>query len=169
MDIMGPFPPAKRAVRFLIVAVDYMTKWVEAKAVAHITAQICRGFFHEHVVTRFGISRTLITDNGRQFIDSSFEAYMSKYFIQHKRSSVAYPQSNGQAEVTNRTLLQSLRKNVEDRKSKWEEELPNILWAYRTDTRKPTGESPLCLTYGTEALIPVEIGEPSLRVNSYNP
>lgn len=111
----------------------------------------------------------LITDNGRQFVESEFEEYLITYGIQHKRSSVAYPQSNGQVEVTNRSLLQSLRKNVQDQKSLWVEELPNILWAYRTDTRKPTGESPFRLTYGTEALVPIEIGELSSRVQNYNP
>lgn len=155
---MGPFPPAKGAVRFLIVAVDYMTKWVEAKAVAHITSIVCRRFFHENVVTRFGISRVLVTDNGRQFIDADFEEYLSAYNILHRRSSVAYPQSNGQVEVTNRSLVRSLKKNLEEHKYLWAEELPNVLWAYRTDTRKPTGESPFRLTYGTEALVPVEIG-----------
>nr|XP_017239371.1 PREDICTED: uncharacterized protein LOC108212150 [Daucus carota subsp. sativus] len=168
MDIMGPFPTARGGLRFLIVAVDYMTKWAEAKAVPHITAPVCRKFFHEYVVTRFGIPRVLITDNGRQFVDREFEEYLTSYLIQHKRSSVAYPQSNGQVEVTNRTLLRSLQKNLEDQKTLWAEELPNILWAYRTDVRKPTGESPFRLAFGTEALTPVEIGEPSQRLQAYD-
>lgn len=90
-------------------------------------------------------------------------------YIQHRRSSVAYPQSNGQVKVTNRSLLQSLWKNLEDHKNLWADELPNVLWAYRTDNGKPTGESPFRLTYGTEALIPVKIGEPSLRLSHYDP
>ena len=131
-----------------------------------IDRRLCsRKFFHEYVVTRFGIPRTLITDNGRQFIDRKFEEYLAAYLIQHSRSSVAYPQSNGQVEVTNRTL----QKNLDDHKILWAEELPNILWAYRTDTRKPTGESPFRLAFGTEALTPVEIGESSQRVIAYDP
>ncbi|XP_074327894.1 uncharacterized protein LOC141665810 [Apium graveolens] len=124
--------------------------------------------FYEHIVTRFGIPRILITDNGRQFIESEFEEYLTAYGIQHRRSSVAYPQSNGQFEVTDRNLLESLKKNVQDSKALWVEELPNILWAYRTDTRKPTGESAFRVSYDTEALIPVEIGESSSRVQDYN-
>lgn len=105
MDLMGAFPPAKGNVRFLVVAVDYMTKWV------------CRKFFHEAIVTQFGIPQILITNNSRQFVDADFEEYLVTYGIQHRRSSVAYPQSNGQVEVTNRSLLQSLRKNVQEKKN----------------------------------------------------
>lgn len=155
---MGPFLAAKGNMCSLLVAVDYMTKWVEAKSVAHITAQVCRKFLHEHIITHFRISRVLITNNGRQFIDTEFEEYLSAYLIQHRRSFVAYPQSNGQVEVTNRSLLQSLQKNLEDHKTLWAEELPNVLWAYRTDNRKPTEETPFRLTYQTKALFPVEIG-----------
>ena len=169
IDIMGPFPKARGSLRIIIVAVDYMTKWVEAKAMAHITASACQKFFHDMILTRFGIPRVLITDNGKQFTDAGFEEYLTSYNIQHKKYSVAYPQSNGQVEVTNRSLLRSLKKNLEDSKNLWAEELPNILWAYRTDTRKPTCESPFRLTYGTAALIPVELGQPSLRVQSYEP
>lgn len=145
-----------------------MTKWVEAKTVAHNKTQVCRKFLHEYIVTRFGIPRVFIIDNGLQFLDADFEEYLPSYLIKHWRSSIAYPQSNGQVEVTNRSLLQSFRKNLEDHKTLWPEELRNMLWAHRTDNRKRTGESPLCHTYGTEALIPVEIGEPSLRVNKYD-
>lgn len=112
MDIMGPFPLAKRNIWFLIVSVDYMMKWVEAKAVAHTTSLVFLKFFYESIVTRFGIPRVLITDIGQQFFESKFEEYLVTYGIQHKRSSIAYPQSIGQVEVTNRSLLQSLRKNV---------------------------------------------------------
>lgn len=169
LDIMGPFPPGRGNLKFLLVAVDYMTKWVKAKAVSRITTPVCKAFFHEFVVTHFGIPRILITDNGKQFIDTAFEEYLATYLIQHRRSSVAHPQSNGQVEVTNRSLLQNLRKNLEDVKTNWVDELPNILWAYRTDPRKPTGESAFRLTFGTEALVPVEVGEESLRVKNYDP
>ncbi|WOH03807.1 hypothetical protein DCAR_0623207 [Daucus carota subsp. sativus] len=137
MDIMGPFPVARGGLKFFIVVVDYMTKWVEAKPVPHVTAVACRKFFHEHIVTRFRIPRVLVSDNGRQFIDHDFEEYLATYLILHKRSSVAYPQSNGQVEVTNRTLLHCLKKSLDDHKTSWAEELPNILWAYRTDKGIP--------------------------------
>ncbi|XP_074342649.1 uncharacterized protein LOC141680280 [Apium graveolens] len=101
VDIMGPFSPTKGNIRFLLVVVDYMTKWVEAKAVAHTTSTVCQKKFHEHILTRFRIPCVLITDNGRQFIEAEFEEYLTAYGIQHRRLSMAYPQSNGQVKITN--------------------------------------------------------------------
>ncbi|KAM2185678.1 hypothetical protein ACFX1Q_030655 [Malus domestica] len=78
-------------------------------------------------------------------------------------SSKSYPQGNSQAEKTNRTIFYCLKKKLEQRKGKWHEELPNVLRAYRTTKRKPTGESPFSLAYGTEAVIPTEVGLPTVR------
>ncbi|XP_043710400.1 uncharacterized protein LOC122659344 [Telopea speciosissima] len=82
--------------------------------------------------------------------------------------SVAYPQANGQVEVTNRTLLEGVKKRLQGAKGKWVEELPSVLWAYRTTVRKPTGESPFQLAYGTEALAPVEVLAMSHRILHFN-
>ena len=70
---------------------------------------------------------------------------------------------NGQTEVTNRKLLKIIEAKLDDAKGAWLEELPNILWAYRTTARIPTGETPFRLTYGTEAVLPVEVGVTSIR------
>ncbi|KAL2225384.1 UNVERIFIED_CONTAM: hypothetical protein Sindi_2982600 [Sesamum indicum] len=80
----------------------------------------------------------------------------------------ANPQANGQTEVTNRTILHHLKTRI-DSKGSWADELPGVLWAYRTTPRTATGETPFCLVYGTEAIIPAEIGEESQRVAMYDP
>jgi hypothetical protein len=80
-----------------------------------------------------------------------------------------YPKSNGQVEATNKTLLATLKKKLDRRKGLWVEYVPEVLWSYRTTARTPTGETPFSLAYGTEAVIPVEIGSPSLRVLHYDP
>ncbi|KAL0386417.1 UNVERIFIED_CONTAM: hypothetical protein Slati_4546300 [Sesamum latifolium] len=80
-----------------------------------------------------------------------------------------YPQSNGQTEVTNRIILQSLKTGLEEAKGNWVEELRGVLWAYRTTSWRSTGESPFSLVYGTEVVVPVEIGEKTLRVQRYEP
>ncbi|KAK3034870.1 hypothetical protein RJ639_033233 [Escallonia herrerae] len=93
------------------------------------------------------------------------------YFQSHtivRFTSVAHPQTNGQTEVTNRTLLQGIKKKLDGVKGLWVDELPKILWAYNTTTRTPTGETPFSLSFGTEALAPVEIGLPSLRLMTYD-
>ncbi|XP_077251974.1 uncharacterized protein LOC143891236 [Tasmannia lanceolata] len=81
---------------------------------------------------------------------------------------VAHPQTNGQAEVTNRILLQGIKKRLDEKAGRWADELYHVLWAYRTTPRTPTGESPFNLSFGTEAVIPVDIGTPSPRVTSFN-
>ncbi|XP_043701422.1 uncharacterized protein LOC122651916 [Telopea speciosissima] len=116
----------------------------------------------------YGIPRTLITDNGKQF-EQKFKEFSDQYEILLRKTSVAHPQSNGLAEAMNKILLDGIKKKLETVKGLWVEELPNILWAYRTTTRLVTGETPFILAYGIEAMLPVEIGEISLRVQLYNP
>ncbi|KAG8639521.1 hypothetical protein MANES_14G150650v8 [Manihot esculenta] len=84
--------------------------------------------------------------------------------IWHKFSSVAHPQTNGQTEVTNRAILQGLKKRLDGAKENWAEELNSILWALRTTPRAPTKETPFALAYGTEAVVPVELQIPTHRV-----
>ncbi|KAL8098862.1 hypothetical protein AgCh_031544 [Apium graveolens] len=104
IDIMGPFPRAKGGLRYVLVAIDYMTKWAEAKAMRTINQQDYIKFV-DAIVMRFGIPIVLISDNGSQFVGSDFEAYLKELGIRHKKASVAHPQGNGQVEVTNRTIL----------------------------------------------------------------
>lgn len=158
IDLMGPFPKAIGGLLYIIVAIDYMTKWVKAKAFKHITAKECQKFSKDFVVMRFGFPIVLISNNGTQFIDNKFKAYLVKLKIQLRNSLVAHPQVNGQVKVTNEILLWGLEKRLDGAKRRWAEELPNVLWAYRTTHRSSTGESPFKLAYGTEAIIPVEIG-----------
>ncbi|KAK3002009.1 hypothetical protein RJ639_022183 [Escallonia herrerae] len=169
MDILGPFPPALAQRKFVIVAIDYFTKWVEAEALSSITEQKCEDFFWRSVVCHFGIPRVLVTDNGRQFNNHTFRAFCANLSIEQRFTSVAHPQTNGQTEVTNRTLLQGLKKKLDGAKGLWVDELYKILWGYQTTTRNPTGETPFNLAFGTEALIPVEIGLPSLCLLTYDP
>ena len=89
--------------------------------------------------------------------------FCGKYGVNLKFSTPRNPQSNGQAEATNKTIVNSLKKRLDKAKGKWAEELPSVLWAYRTTSRTSTGETPFSMTYGSEAMIPVEVGVPSLR------
>ncbi|XP_028071391.1 uncharacterized protein LOC114273779 [Camellia sinensis] len=83
--------------------------------------------------------------------------------IEYRNSSPGYPQSNGQAKASNKTIINGVKKQLEHAKRKWIEELPHVLWAYRTTARRSTGETPYSLTYGMEAIIPLEVGFPTFR------
>nr|KYP73685.1 Transposon Ty3-I Gag-Pol polyprotein [Cajanus cajan] len=168
MDILGPFPPAKGQVKFFIVAIDHFTKWIEAEAVATITANNMQKFFWRNVVTRFGIPYALITDNSLQFTDRRFNDFLSGLGIKHKMTSVEHPQTNGQAEATNKVVLKELKQRLGQAKGMWPDHLPEILWAYRCTPQSSTKETHFRLTYGTDAMIPVEVGEPSLRRLQFN-
>ncbi|XP_074337254.1 uncharacterized protein LOC141674444 [Apium graveolens] len=117
---------------------------------------------------RFGNPVILLSDNGPQFVGSDFEAYLKELGIKHKRASVAHPQGNGQVEVTNRTILRGLEKRLEESKKTWPDELPKVLWSYRTTPRTGTNETPFKLAYGTEARIPIKTGSPSHRVINFD-
>ncbi|KAL8099798.1 hypothetical protein AgCh_032161 [Apium graveolens] len=95
---MGPFPRAKGDLRYVLVAIDYMTKWAEAKAMRTINQQDCFKFI-DSIVIRFGIPMVLISDNRPQFMGSDFEAYLKELRIKHKKASVSHPQGNGQVET----------------------------------------------------------------------
>ena len=168
LDIMGPFPTAVRQLKFLVVGIDYFTKWVEAEALATITEKNVLSFVWRCIICRFGIPRVLISDNGRQFDNESFWDFCSQLGIKNHYSSPAHLQANGEVEVTNRSLLKIIKTRLEGAKGIWPEELPSILWAYRTTVRAPTGETSFRLMYGSEAVIPAEVGLTSYRVHNHD-
>ena len=148
---------------FLLVVTDYFTKWIEAAAFAQIREVEVINFVWKNIICRFGLPKDIICDNGSQFIGKSFRKFCQKWHIHLKFSTPRNPQSNGQAESSNKTIVNSLKKRLDKAKGRWAEELPAVLWAYRTTSRTSTGETPFSLVYGTEAMIPVEAGVPSLR------
>ena len=138
MDILGLFPIASGQRKFLVVAIDYFTKWNEAKPVTKITTKQIAHFFWESIICRYGIPRVLVTDNGTQFNNEEFRSYCDKNDIDLRFTSVAHPQANGQAEVANRIILDGLKKRVELSRNTWVDELLLILWAYRTTCKVTT-------------------------------
>ncbi|XP_031120385.1 uncharacterized protein LOC116023521 [Ipomoea triloba] len=169
VDLIGAFPMAAGRKKYVIVAIDYFTKWVEAKALATITSQQCQKFLWKNVITRFGVPVQLITDNGTQFDSRPFKNFMAHLGIKHTRVAVAYPQSNGQVENTNRTILDGLKKKLQTAGRGWVDELSYVLWTYRTTPRRATNETPFSLTYGFEARVPIEAWLPTTRERNYDP
>src|SRR3954469_11348628 len=166
MDLLGPFPVGSYQNKYLVVAVDYFTKWIEAEALAKITSQNVLRFYKRNILARFGVPQAIITDNGTQFTDKKFQEFVAKLGTKQHFTSVEHPQTNGKAEAANRVILRGLKRRLGEAKKAWVEELHSVLWAYKTTPHSSTGETPFRLTYGTEAVIPVEIREPSRRTES---
>ena len=101
LDIMGPFPTAVRQLKFLVIGINYFTKWVEAEVLATITEKNIRSFVWRCIICRFGIPRVLVSNNGKQFDNDSFQDFCSQLGIRNHHSSPTHPQVNGQVEVTN--------------------------------------------------------------------
>ena len=163
MDIVGKLPTAPGQRVFMLAVTDYFTKWVEAEAFKQVRDREVKNFIWKHVICRFGVPKEIVTDNGSQFISHDFQDFCMEWGIKLTFSTPRYPQANGQAEATNKTIVSSLKKRLTQAKGAWADELPAVLWSYRTTPRTPTGETPFSLTYGTEAVIPVEAGLPTAR------
>ena len=98
-----------------------------------------------------------------------FRRYCGELGIKNRYSNPTYPKGNGQAEAINKVIVNGLKKRLDDAKGQWVEELPHVLWTYRTTPRRSTKETPFSMTYGAEAIIPLETGFPTSRTSSFNP
>ena len=152
-----------------MVGTDYFTKWVEAEPLSNIRDVETKRFVWKNIVTRFGIPHTIILDNGLQFGSKAFKRYSCDLGIRNRYSTLAYPQGNGQAEANNKVIVNGLKKRLDDAKGRWVEELLHVLWTYRTTPRRLIGERPFSMTYRAEAVIPLEIGFPTLRMSLFTP
>ena len=154
-------------MKFLVVGIDYFTKWVEAEPLASITQQNVKNFIWKNILCRFGVPRVLVSNNGRQFDNALFKDFCEHFRIQNHYSSPTHPQANDQAEVANRSLLKIIKTLLEGAKGVWPDELPGVLWAYRTIVRTPTRETPFKLAYASKAVIPAGVHMANHRVMMY--
>nr|GEV19047.1 protein NYNRIN-like [Tanacetum cinerariifolium] len=125
--------PRTKKVKFLIVAMDYFTKWIEMKAVATITDSQVKKFVLDNIVCRFGLPGEIVSDNGKQFSDNLFKDWCEKLNITQRFASVKHPQSNGLIERANGSLDEGIKACLGEGNKNWIEELPHVLWAHRTN------------------------------------
>ncbi|XP_074373769.1 uncharacterized protein LOC141714106 [Apium graveolens] len=125
-------------------------------------------FLMEYIIFKFAVPRILVIDNATQFVGEKFTQKLSQLKIRHIKSSVAYPQANGQVEVSNHIILKSLKERVDELPRPWVDELPNILRSYRTTPRTSTGVSPFNMAFVLEAVSPVEVYLNSPKVEFFN-
>ena len=136
---MGPFPPSFGNL-YILVAVDYVSKWVEAAALPINDARTIVNFLQKNIFSRFGTPRAIISDEGTHLCNKVFAAAMVKYGVKHKIATTYHLQSNGQAEVSNSEIKKILEKVVNPSRNDWSLRLYDSLWAYRTSYKTPLGK-----------------------------
>jgi hypothetical protein len=167
---VGSFRTAPDSYRFILVAIDKFTKWIEVRPVAKVTSEEAAKFMQD-IRHRFGVPNRIITDLGTTFIGSTFWDFLSRKH--HRRLLLLghHPRCNGQVERANGMVLQAIKDrifyDVSNYATRWLAELPHVIWGLRTQVNSATGFSPFFLVYGLEAILPIDIAFGAPRIQFY--
>nr|GFA27757.1 reverse transcriptase domain-containing protein [Tanacetum cinerariifolium] len=155
IDFMGPFL-SSQGNKYILVAVDYLLKWVEAKALPTNDARVvCK--FLKSLFARFGSPRAIISDRETHFCNDQFAKVILKYGVTHRFSTAYHPQTCGQVKVSNRGLKRILKRTIGENRASWSDKLDDALWAFRTAYKTPIGCTPYKLVYGKACHLPIEL------------
>ncbi|GKB72440.1 reverse transcriptase domain-containing protein [Tanacetum coccineum] len=150
-----PFP-SSRGNKYILVAINYLSKWVEAKALPTNDARVVVKFL-KSLFARFETPRAIISDRGTHFCNDKFAKVMLKYRVSHRLSAAYHPQTSGQVEVSNRSLKRILERTVGENCASWSDKLDDALWAFRTAFKTLIGCTPYKLVYRKACHLPIEL------------
>jgi len=158
IDLIGQiYPPSSKNHKFVLVATDYFTKWVEAIPLKNVTSKDMIEFVKEHIIYRFGIPQTITTDQGTMFTSGEFEEFATSMGIKLLNSSPYYAQANGQAEASNKGIIKLIKRKINKQPRCWHTTFNEALWAYQMACHGATKVSPYQLVYGHEVVLPWEL------------
>jgi hypothetical protein len=164
LDLLGPFPPAQGNLKYVVVAVEYFFKWIEAKPLATITSVTVQKFFWQNIVCRFGVPKAITVDNGTQFNAETFKYFCDRIGMKIHFASVRHPESNGLVERANGIIMIGIMKLIFNQpRGKWPDELIKVVWSHNRTASRSTGFTPFKLLFGDEAITPEEAKTGSIR------
>src|SRR3954451_189722 len=164
IDFVGPLERTRKGNKYILVVTDYLTKWPEAKPMRDATAENVVKFIYEGIICRHGCPKIIMSDRGTHLRNELVEELCRKFEIKHKLSSPYHPQTNGLVERFNRTLCEALAK-VSEKENQWDEHIEQVLFAYRTTKHSTTKRTPFFMTYGREAILPIDEIEMSENIS----
>jgi transposase InsO family protein len=153
---MGPFPNSE-CCKYILVVVDYVSKWVEALPCRAFNAMHSKRMFHEVIFLRYGVPRIVVSDGGSHFIDRTFRKALSEVGVDHWIGTPCHPQMSGQAKTSNKQIKNILQKKVNQMGRSWRSKLSEALWAYRMAYKMLIGMTPYQLVYRKTCHLPVEL------------
>jgi transposase InsO family protein len=165
--LLGPLPPAQGNFKYVVVAVEYFPKWIEAKPLATITLATVQKFFWQNIVCRFGVPKAIIVDNGTQFDAETFKDLCDRIGIKIHFASVRHTKSNGLVERANGIIMIGIMKLIFNQpRGKWLDELIKVVWSHNTTVSRSTRFTPFKLLFGDEAITPEEAKTGSIRTTA---
>jgi hypothetical protein len=164
LDLFGPLSPAQGNLKYVVVEVEYFSKWIEANPLATITSATVQKFFWQNIVCRFSVPKAITIDNGTQFDAETFKTFCSQIGTKIHFASVRHPESNGLVQRANGIIITGIMKSIFNQpKGKWLDELIKVVWSHNTTTSRSTGFTPFKLMFGDEAITPEEARMDSIR------
>jgi transposase InsO family protein len=164
LDFIGEIhPPSSNQHKWTLVATDYFTKWIEAIPTKNANHTVIINFLYDHIFARFGCPKRLVTDNATTFNDKPLVKLFEDMGIQLVHSTAYYPQGNGLAESSNKSLIRIVKKLLDQNQRSWDSKLKFALWADRITNKKSIDTSPFKLVYSTEDIFPIQLVLPVAR------